>query len=92
MSQPSILSKQLRVMRTFKVPIILAIIGGVVCYIRSQPIPIGRHAVGTGSVVRSVMGKGTLDLLGDAIQHRAESTAWCAPVSVEIDNYRHRRL
>jgi HlyD family secretion protein len=61
MSQPSFLSKLVRVSRTLKYPLALAIIACVVWYIRSQPIPIAIHTVGKGSVIRSVMGTGTLE-------------------------------
>ncbi len=61
MSQPSVISKLSRMLRVLKYPIVLAIIAGVVWYIRSQPIPVASHTVGTGPVVRSVMGTGTLE-------------------------------
>lgn len=61
MSQPTISSKLARVLRTLKYPLVLAIIAGVVWYIRSQPIPVVSHTVGTGPVIRSVMGTGTLE-------------------------------
>ncbi|MDX1926822.1 MAG: biotin/lipoyl-binding protein, partial [Pirellulaceae bacterium] len=61
MSQPTISSKLARVLGTLKYPIVLAIIAGVVWYIRSQPIPVVSHTVSTGPVIRSVMGTGTLE-------------------------------
>lgn len=61
MSQPSFFNKLTRVLRTLKYPLVLAIIAGVVLYIRSQPIPVASHTVSTGPVVRSVMGTGTLE-------------------------------
>ncbi|MEO8272257.1 MAG: efflux RND transporter periplasmic adaptor subunit, partial [Aureliella sp.] len=39
----------------------LAIVAGVVWYVRSQPIPVTSHAVIKGPVVHSVMGTGTLE-------------------------------
>lgn len=61
MSQSSLFNKSLRVVRTLKYPIALAIIAGVVWYIRSQPIPVASHTVDKGTVVHSVMGTGTLE-------------------------------
>jgi HlyD family secretion protein len=61
MSQPSFFNKLPRALRTLKYPLVLAIIAGVVWYIRSQPIPVASHTVSTGPVVRSVMGTGTLE-------------------------------
>lgn len=61
MSQPTISSKLARVLRTLKYPIVLAIIAGVVWYIRSQPVTVASHTVSTGPVIRSVMGTGTLE-------------------------------
>jgi hypothetical protein len=60
MSQPTISSKLARVLRTLKYPIVLAIVAGVVWYIRSQPISVASHTVSKGPVIRSVMGTGTL--------------------------------
>jgi HlyD family secretion protein len=48
-------------LRTLKYPIVLAIVAGVVWYIRSQPISVASHTVGKGPVIRSVMGTGTLE-------------------------------
>jgi HlyD family secretion protein len=61
MSQSSIFSKLARILRVAKYPMVLAIIAGVVWYIRSQPILVTSHTVDTGPVVRSVMGTGTLE-------------------------------
>jgi HlyD family secretion protein len=61
MSQASLFNKLTRVLRTLKYPLVLAIIAGIVWYIRSQPIPVASHTVSTGPVVRSVMGTGTLE-------------------------------
>ncbi len=61
MSQPSLINKLTRVLRTLKYPLVIAIIAGIVWYIRSQPIPVVSHTVSTGPVVRSVMGTGTLE-------------------------------
>jgi HlyD family secretion protein len=61
MSQPSLINKMTRVLRTLKLPLVIAIIAGIVWYIRSQPIPVASHTVSTGPVVRSVMGTGTLE-------------------------------
>jgi HlyD family secretion protein len=61
MSQPSLINKLPRVLRTLKYPLVIAIIAGIVWYIRSQPIPVASHTVSTGPVVRSVMGTGTLE-------------------------------
>lgn len=61
MSQPSLITKLTRVLRTLKYPLVIAIIAGIVWYIRSQPIPVASHTVSTGPVVRSVMGTGTLE-------------------------------
>ncbi len=62
MSQPTISSKLARVLRTLKYPIVLAIIAGVVWYIRSQSRSLSAvHTVSTGPVIRSVMGTGTLE-------------------------------
>jgi hypothetical protein len=47
--------------RAIKYAILLAIIAGVIWYIRSQPIPVAIHSDGTGPVVRNVMGTGTLE-------------------------------
>lgn len=61
MSQPSILRKLTRVLGFLKFPIGLAIVAGVVWYLRNQPVPVESHTVSTGTVVRSVMGTGTLE-------------------------------
>jgi HlyD family secretion protein len=61
MTQPSIFSKFVRILRTLKYPVVLAMVVGVVWYIRSQPISVASHAVGKGPVIRSVMGTGTLE-------------------------------
>lgn len=61
MGQPSLMNKLSRTWRVLKYPLVLAIIAGVVWYIRSQPIPVESHTVSTGSVIRSVMGTGTLE-------------------------------
>jgi HlyD family secretion protein len=61
MSQPSLFVKLSRSAGAFKYPLVLAIIAGVVWYIRSQPIQVESHLVSNGSVVRSVMGTGTLE-------------------------------
>src|SRR6056297_2326937 len=61
MSQPSLSNKTSRLLRILKYPLVLAIIAGIVWYIRSQPIPVATHTVSTGPVVRSVMGTGTLE-------------------------------
>ncbi len=61
MSRPSLFNKLLRVLRTLQYPLALAIVAWVVWYIRTQPIPVARHTVSTGPVVRSVMGTGTLE-------------------------------
>lgn len=61
MSQTSFLNRLSRVLRTLKYPLVLAIIAGIVWYIRSQPIPVASHTVSTGPVIKSVMGTGTLE-------------------------------
>ncbi len=61
MRKSSISSKLAGVSRNLKYPIVLAIVASVVWYIRNQPIPVASHTVGTGPVVRSVMGTGTLE-------------------------------
>jgi len=61
MSQSSILHKLSRVLRALKFPIVIAIVAGVVWYVRSQPIPVTSHVVTKGPVVHSVMGTGTLE-------------------------------
>ena len=61
MSQPSLINKLTRVLRTLKYPLVIAIIAGIVWYIRNQPIAVASHTVSTGPVVRSVMGTGTLE-------------------------------
>ncbi len=61
MSQPTIFNRLQRGLRVLKYPLILAVIAGIVWYIRSQPIPVESHTVSTGPVVHSVMGTGTLE-------------------------------
>ena len=61
MSQPSLFNKLTRALRTFKYPLVAAIIAGVVWYVRSQPTPVVSHTVSTGPVVHTVMGTGTLE-------------------------------
>ncbi len=61
MSQTTFFSRIYRGLRALKYPLVLAIIAGVVWYIRSQPIPVESHTVSTGPVIRSVMGTGTLE-------------------------------
>lgn len=61
MSKSAISSTLARVSRNLRYPIVLAIMASIVWYIRSQPIPVDIHTVGTGTVVRSVMGTGTLE-------------------------------
>jgi HlyD family secretion protein len=54
-------NKLLRVLRMLKYPLALAIVAGVVWYIRTQPVPVSSHTVSTGPVVQSIMGSGTLE-------------------------------
>lgn len=54
-------NKLLRGFRTLKYPLALAIIAGLIWYIRTQPVPVSDHTVSTGPVVRSIMGTGTLE-------------------------------
>jgi HlyD family secretion protein len=61
MTQPTLLTRLSRILPSLKYPLVLAIITGVVWYIRTQPIPVESHTVSTGPVVRSVMGTGTLE-------------------------------
>jgi HlyD family secretion protein len=61
MSQPTFFNRLYRGLRALKYLLVLAIIAGIVWYIRSQPIPVESHTVSTGPVVRSVMGTGTLE-------------------------------
>ncbi|HMO15554.1 MAG TPA: biotin/lipoyl-binding protein [Pirellulaceae bacterium] len=61
MRQTSLVNKLTRALRTFKYPLVVAIIAGVVWYVRSQPIPVVSHTVWTGPVVHTVMGTGTLE-------------------------------
>ena len=61
MNSTPLLNKLYRVARAIKYPVVLAIIAGIVWYIRNQPISVDSHKVSTGSVVRSVMGTGTLE-------------------------------
>jgi HlyD family secretion protein len=61
MSQPTFLNKLYRGLRALKYPLGLAIVAGIVWYIRSQPMPVASHTVSKGPVVRSVMGTGTLE-------------------------------
>ncbi len=44
-----------------RVPLLLAIVAAVVWYIRSQPVAVEAHRVQPGTVIRSVMGTGTLE-------------------------------
>jgi|LakMenEpi03Aug12_release.lakeMendotaPanAssembly.Ray.scaffolds.fasta_scaffold42574_1 hypothetical protein len=46
MSQSSIFIKFVRIVQTLKYPIVLAMVDGVVWYIRSQPISVASHTVG----------------------------------------------
>lgn len=61
MSQTTFFNRLFRGMRALKYPLVLAIIAGIVWYIRSQPIQVESYTVSTGPVVRSVMGTGTLE-------------------------------
>ena len=61
MNQPSLFNKFSRVLRALKYPLGLALVAGIVGYIRSQPVQVESHTVSTGPVVRSVMGTGTLE-------------------------------
>jgi len=61
MTQTSILNTFMRWTRTLKYPVLIAVIAGIVWYVRTQPTPVITHTVSTGSVVRSVMGTGTLE-------------------------------
>jgi HlyD family secretion protein len=61
MNHFSLFNKLLRWMRTLKYPLLLAVIAGIIWYIRSLPIPVTSHRAITGSVIRSVMGTGTLE-------------------------------
>lgn len=54
-------NKLLRVLRMLKYPLALAIVAGVVWYIRTQPVPVSSHNVSKGPVVQSIMGTGTLE-------------------------------
>ncbi len=53
--------KLTRAMHLLKIPIVLGIVAGVVWYLQNQPVPVASHIVSTGTVVRSVMGTGTLE-------------------------------
>lgn len=61
MNRPSFFNKLSRGMRTLKYPLLLAVVVGVVWYIRNQPILVISHTLSMGPVVRSVMGTGTLE-------------------------------
>jgi HlyD family secretion protein len=61
MTQTSIFNKVMRWMRTLRYPMLIAVIAGIIWYVRSQPTLVNRHIVNTGPVVRSVMGTGTLE-------------------------------
>lgn len=61
MHQPSFFGRLRKGMRLLKYPALIAIAAGAVWYVRSLPIPVTIHAVETGSIVRSVMGTGTLE-------------------------------
>src|SRR6056297_4087201 len=61
MNQASLFSRLARTLRALRYPLVIAIIVGIVWYIRSQPISVESHVVTTGPVVRSVMGTGTLE-------------------------------
>ncbi len=61
MTQPSFFNKLSRWLRALKYPVLLAIVAGVVWYLRTQPVPVAVHTVSQGTVVHSVMGTGTLE-------------------------------
>lgn len=61
MTQTSIFNNVMRWMRKLKYPVLIAVIAGIVWYVRNQPTPVTSHTVSTGPVVRSVMGTGTLE-------------------------------
>lgn len=61
MTQTSIYNNVMRWMRTLKYPVLIALIAGIVWYVRSQPTSVASHTVSIGPVVRSVMGTGTLE-------------------------------
>lgn len=61
MTQTSIYNNVMRWMRTLKYPVLIALIAGIVWYVRSQPTSVAIHTVSIGPVVRSVMGTGTLE-------------------------------
>ncbi|HBJ38231.1 MAG TPA: efflux RND transporter periplasmic adaptor subunit [Planctomycetaceae bacterium] len=61
MSQASLFNKLSRPLRALKVPIVFAIVAGIVWYVRSQPIAVSSHVVTQGPVVHSVLGTGTLE-------------------------------
>lgn len=47
--------------RWLKLPLLLVIVAGVVWYVRSQPVAVESQVIASGTVVRSVMGTGTLE-------------------------------
>ena len=61
MSQLSFSNSIYRRLIALKYPLVLAIIAGIVWYVRSRPVPVESHTVSTGPVIRSVMGTGTLE-------------------------------
>jgi HlyD family secretion protein len=61
MSSSTLLNKIVRWTGALKYPVLLAIVAGAVWYFRNQPLAVTRHNVAAGSVVRSVMGTGTLE-------------------------------
>ncbi len=61
MGQLSLFHKLSRFLRAIRFPIFLAIVAGVVWYVRNQPILVTSHYVTRGPVIHSVMGTGTLE-------------------------------
>jgi len=61
MSSSTLLNKLVRWTDALKYPVLLAIVAGAVWYFRNQPLPVTSHSVAAGTVVRSVMGTGTLE-------------------------------
>jgi HlyD family secretion protein len=61
MSSSSLLNKLVRWTGTLKYVVLLAIVAGAIWYFRNQPLPVTSHNVAAGTVVRSVMGTGTLE-------------------------------
>lgn len=60
-SQDKALQSMATWIRILRWPVIIAVIAGVVVYIRSQPILIDSHEVSRTSIVAEVMGTGTLE-------------------------------